>query len=196
MEHIAFTVQQTFGLYSELTGCWPIIFEPNETGSGGCLDMVVEDHYILTGRNEVLARVIFSEACVKNSVHRRGSPILGGLQIFGVSNFSGGFSNFLGGVSNFLGGSPNFWGVSNFSGGSLNLWGVSNFLGGPTFWGGFFLISAFFGDTPPPRTRHRNTVNVRPVRILLECILVFFLKLIVVNLINKTAYHIVIILQL
>ena len=38
--------------------------------------------------------------------------------------------------------------------------------------GGFFLISAFFGDTPLPGTRHRNMVNVRPARILLECILV------------------------
>ena len=54
--------------------------------------------------------------------------------------------------------------------------GPPNFLGGE-----FFLISAFFGDTPShppchpptPGTRHRNRVNVRPVGILLECILVF-----------------------
>ena len=42
----------------------------------------------------------------------------------------------------------------------------------PNFFGGeFFFISAFFGNKPPG-TRHRNTVNVWPVRILLECILV------------------------
>ena len=62
-----------------------------------------------------------------------------------------------------------------FSGGSPIFGGVE---GGPPiflFWGGkFFLISDFFGDTLPPGTRHRNTVNVRSVRILLECILVIF----------------------
>ena len=73
----------------------------------------------------------------------------------GVSNFSGGGSG--------PGGSPIFRGVSNFSGVS-NFGEVSN-LGGlrgdpPIFLGGgnFFLISAFFGDTPPPfQTRHQNT---------------------------------------
>ena len=69
------------------------------------------------------------------------------------------------------GGFPIFWG-------GVWSWGeISNFSGGLQFWGGppfffVFLISAFFGDTPPPGTRHRNTVKVRPVRILLECILV------------------------
>ena len=47
---------------------------------------------VFTGRNEVLAKVIFSQACVKNSVHREGGGLVGG-----VSNFSGGFSNFSGG---------------------------------------------------------------------------------------------------
>ena len=84
------------------------------------------------------------------------------------------------------GGSPFFWGaglqffrgvVSNFSG------GVSNFSGGvrgtPNFGGGefffhFFISAFFFGDTlyPPPRSRVKHMVNERPVRILLECILV------------------------
>ena len=83
--------------------------------------------YIFTGRNEVLAKVIFLHLSVIHSVHRGG----GGLQFFG---------------------------------------------GSPIFRGGFFfLISSVFGDTtPPPGTRHWNTVNVRPVRILLECILVLF----------------------
>ena len=92
----------------------------------------------------------------------------------GVSNFSARGLQFFWGVSNFWGGlqffrgSPIFRGVSNFSGG-LQFWGGLIFFGG----GNFFLISALFGDTPPPLgTRHWNTVNVRPVRILLECILV------------------------
>ena len=111
---------------------------------------------IITGRNEVLAKVIFSQASVIHSVHR------GGLQFFGgLSKFSKGE-----GVSNFLGGLQ-IWGVSKFSGGLqifgeggwfLQIfWGVSKFLGGLQFFRGGF---------------HRNTVNVRPVRILLECILV------------------------
>ena len=60
------------------------------------------------------------------------------------------------------GGSSIFRGVSNFS-------GVSNFLGEeewpPIFWG----FSNF-----PGGISNWNTVNIRPVRILLECILVFF----------------------
>ena len=71
----------------------------------------------ITGRNEVLAKVIFSQACVKNSVHRGGGV---------CSKFSGGVSapNFQGGclLQIFRGVSaPNFrgWGgvCSKFSGG-------------------------------------------------------------------------------
>ena len=106
---------------------------------------------------------IFTPVC--HSVHGGGvlGLVWGGfLQILGgVSNFSVGSSKFLGGClqffgvggsSKFLGGvrgvSPNFRGVSNFSGGRVppNFRGVSNF---------------------------RNKVNIRPVRILLECILVW-----------------------
>ena len=76
---------------------------------------------IVTGRNEVLAKVIFSHACVILFTGR-GVSGRGCLQFFG------------GGVSNFPGG-------SNFSGE-----------------GGVL---------------HQNTVNVWPVCILLECILVF-----------------------
>ena len=92
---------------------------------------------IFTGRNEVLAKVIFSQACVILFTGG-GGMVWGGLQFFGgASNFSG---FFLGGVvSNFSGGPPIFQvGLQFFGGGGL----------------------------------HRNTVNVRPVRILLECILV------------------------
>ena len=64
---------------------------------------------IVTGRNEVLAKVIFSQACVKNSVHGGGSSkFLGGvLQIFG----RGVLQFFLGGSSRFFWGgrSPVFW---------------------------------------------------------------------------------------
>ena len=49
---------------------------------------------IFTGRNEVLARVIFSQASVIHSVHRGGSGPGGVLQIFGgcTSKFSRGGS--------------------------------------------------------------------------------------------------------
>ena len=56
-------------------------------------------------------------------------------------------------------------GSSKFSGG-----GSSKFSGGVFFWGGLFE-----GGVPPNfrgGVSNRNTVNVRPVRILLECILV------------------------
>ena len=94
---------------------------------------------IFTGRNEVLAKIIFSQASV--------ILFMGG----GVSNFSEGSSKFSG-VSNFSGGGflQIFRGSPIFQGGPAIFRGVSN------FWGGLLW----------------NTVNVRPVRILLECILV------------------------
>ena len=125
-----------------------------------------------------------------------GSPIFrGGLQFFGgVSNFSGGSPifwglQFLGGLQFFRGGLSNFLGVLQFFGGGSPIFqggfpifqGVSNFSGGsPTFLGGSPIFRGvgsliFWGwgvKGDPPGTRHRNTVNVRPVRILLECILV------------------------
>ena len=90
---------------------------------------------------------VFTGIC--DSVHRGGQ----GLQTFGGGlppNFRGGSSKF------FLGGFPPNLGVP------------------PNFRGGFLQI---FGGEVPPNFRggclHQNTVNVRPVRILLECILVF-----------------------
>ena len=79
----------------------------------------------------------------------------GGL-VRGVSyNFPGGLQSFVGG--GYEGGPPFFY----FGGGGIK-----------------FLISDFFGgrhSPPPPGRRHRNTVNVRPVRILDgNCILVIF----------------------
>ena len=85
--------------------------------------MSILRRYIFTGRNEVLAKVIFSQASV--------CPQWGG----GVSQHA---------LQVSPGGSPIFWvGVG----------------GSPIFRGGGV------------STGIRNTVNVRPVRILLECIL-------------------------
>ena len=87
---------------------------------------------IFTGRNEVLAKVIFSQACVILSMGR----CLGRF-----SNFSGGVLQFLRGFSNFSGGVLQFFGegvVLQFGGGISNFSGVSNFFGGvsPIFLGG------------------------------------------------------------
>ena len=96
---------------------------------------------LITGRNEVLAKVIF--------LHLFVILFTGGLQFF-----RGGSSKFPGGVSpNFRGGG----GVSHFRGGFQifggrgvppNFWeGVSpNFRGGPIFWGGGVL--QFLGGSP------------------------------------------------
>ena len=158
-----------------------------------------------TGRNEVLAKVMFSQASVIHSVHRGGCllHIFGGvpapnfrggggclLQIFG----GGACSKFWGGACfKFSGGvpAPNFWGgvcllqifwggaCSKFSGGCLlQIFGgvpAPNFQGGcllQIFGGG--ACSKFFWGV----SNFRNTVNVWPVRILLECILVYLIVLI------------------
>ena len=87
------------------------------------------------------------------------------------SKFSGGRGGiFWGGVP-----APNFRGGVFFRGGCL-----LQIFGGvpaPNFRGGYFSGGYFWGGgVPAPNFRggalHRNTVNVRPVRILLECILV------------------------
>ena len=59
------------------------------------------------------AKVIFSQACVKNSVHRGGGGglVWGGiLQIFGGSPIFRGVLQIFGGSPNFQGGPPNFQG--------------------------------------------------------------------------------------
>ena len=108
---------------------------------------------IFTGRNEVLAKVIFARASVIHSVHREGCSRF-------CSNFSGGGGIFGGNSSKFL-----IKSSSKFSGGVP----PNFFLGGYFFGGGSpnFRGGVFFGGV-----LHRNTVNVWPVRILLECILV------------------------
>ena len=106
----------------------------------------------ITGRNEVLAKVIFLHLSVIHSVHRGVSEIFGGcLKFWGVWNFRG-VSEIFGGVSEIFGGYLKFSGGLKFFGGCLKFWGVSEIFGGGCL--------------------HRNTVKVRPVRILLECILV------------------------
>ena len=79
------------------------------------------------------AKVIFSEACVKNSVHRGGGGSGGGSPIFrgGVSNFSGGCLQFSGGSPIFLGGSPNFQ-ISPIRGRYASYWNA--FLLSFAFW--------------------------------------------------------------
>ena len=104
------------------------------------LSQMYADLFVITGRNEVLAKVIFSQA----SVCPRGG---GGwvsqhaLQVSPGGVWSqGGLQIFWGGLQ-FWGGSPNFWGSPIF-GGVLQILGVSNFLGGlQFFWG----VSNFWG---------------------------------------------------
>ena len=100
----------------------------------------MEDYVIriFTGRNEVLAKVIFSEACVKNSVHRGGCL----LQIFGgvsAPNLGGVCSKFPGGV------------CSKFSGGCLlqifggsPIFGIRSTFGRyASYWNAFLFLNAF-----------------------------------------------------
>ena len=127
---------------------------------------------LVTGRNEVLAKVIF--------LHLSVILFTGG----GLSNFSGGevppnlggCLQFFGGILQILGGSLQFFGGG--SGSSKFSGRVSNFLGGgsPIFQGGVGL---------PPN--FRNMVNIRPVRILLECILVF--RIVLCEHVQKIQHH-------
>ena len=126
---------------------------------------------LFTGRNEVLAKVIFLHVCVILFTGGGFLQILGG----GVCpKFSGGVSapNFRGGcLLQIFGGGvcPKFSGgvsAPNFRGGVS----APNFRGGcllQIFGGG--VCSKFSGGGS---SNFRNTVTVRPVRILLECILV------------------------
>ena len=91
---------------------------------------------LVTGRNEVLAKVIFSQASV--------CPQGGGYPSMPCKSVPRGWGLVPGGS----GPRGGVWsrGVSNFFlGGGAVKGGPPNFLGG-----NFFLISAFFGDTPPP----------------------------------------------
>ena len=117
---------------------------------------------------------IFTPVC--HSVHRGGVPapnfrggacskFSGGclLQIFGGGGVPA--PNFRGGACSKFSGGP----CSKFSGGvpAPNFWGVH----APNFRGGWVPAPNFRGGGS---SNFRNTVTVRPVRILLECILVCF----------------------
>ena len=88
---------------------------------------------IVTGRNEVLAKVIFSQASVIHSVHRGGSSKFSGV---GVSFFGGVPPNFQGGVF-FLGGPPIFGG-GVFLGGNTYSTGIRSTFGRyASYWNAF-----------------------------------------------------------
>ena len=150
-----------------------IVKSKNSTGASSAAICDEIKRYIITGRNEVLAKVIFSVACVKNSVHGGGacSKFSGGclLQIFRgglpAPNFRGGclLQIFGGCLLQIFGGGA----CSKFSGGCL----LQIFGGGAcSKFSGGCLLQIFGGGS-----NFRNTVNVRPVRILLECILVILI---------------------
>ena len=108
-------------------------------------------HSHLTSKSEWTKRSfgqgnIFTGMC--DSVHRGGSA-----------------PNFRGGVG---GSAPNFrgWG----GGWVVCLLQIFGGVSAPNFWGGLLQIFGGGGVV----SNFRNTVNVRPVRILLECILVAF----------------------
>ena len=117
--------------------------------------IITHYHPFITGRNEVLAKVIFLHLSVILFTGEGVGLVPGGcLQFFGGSPIFGG------------GGPPIFWGVSNFPGVSI-FQGVSNFSG----------VSPIFRGSPIFQGGlHRNMVNIQPVRILLECILVLLSK--------------------
>ena len=83
-----------------------------------------QGHLIFTGRNEVLAKVIFLHLSVIHSVHTGG-----GYPSMPCRSVPGGVSQHALQVSPRRGVS-NSWGVSNFSGGLQFFWGS------PIFWGG------------------------------------------------------------
>ena len=92
-----------------------------------------------------------------NSVAQGGGLVPGGGLPRGVSNA-------------FQGGSPIFWGVSNFGGGLIQFFFyIQIFFLIQNFFSNFFPPGNFFWDAPPSQL---DTVTERPVRILLECILV------------------------
>ena len=101
---------------------------------------------IFTGRNEVLAKVIFLHVSV--ILLTRG----GGCSRF-CSNFGGGSSKFSEGGYFFGGGggsSKFFWEGGIFLGGFLQIFG------GVFFWGGFLQIFGGGGGVSPPEYGHRS----------------------------------------
>ena len=116
---------------------------------------------LITGRNEVLDKVIFFTT-VCHSFCSQGVGMYPSMPCRSVLGGGGVYPSMP--CKSVLGGPPIFFGgVSNL--------GVSNFLGGlPIFQGG--VLQFFWGEGAGGSPIFRDTVNVRPVRILLECILV------------------------
>ena len=106
---------------------------------------------LFTGRNEVLAKVIFSQACVCPQ---------GGWWVFfwgGPPNFRGG--GYFGGVLQIFRGVPFLGGCSSkFWGGIFGgvPFGGGYFFGGCLFGGVYFLGGCLFGGVPPPEYGQRS----------------------------------------
>ena len=127
-------------------------------------------YVIITGLNEVVAKVIFLHLSV---ILFTGGGRGGG----------GGYPNMpCGSVSGGLVPGGLVWGV--WLQGVWVRWGWGVGKGGPLCFFLFFFLEIFFDfcflwgyPPPPPRSRIKRMVNEWPVRILLECILVFSLFL-------------------
>ena len=134
---------------------WPFPYYPSD-GVSSYLDVVCMMAYFYRPERSFGQGNIFTGVCLSTGGGCACSKFSGGegclLQIFGGEG--GACSKFSGGVP-----APNFRGVPapNFRGGACS-----------KFSGGVCLLQIFRGGV----SNFRNTVNVRPVRILLECILV------------------------
>ena len=107
------------------------------TGMHSCFRFIFQIYCLITGRNEVLAKVIFSQACV---CPQGGCLVPGGCLFWGGSSKCFGGGVFLGGFLQIFRGGVFFGGgSSNFLGGSSKFSGVGSskfFLGGVFLWGG------------------------------------------------------------
>ena len=125
-----------------------LIFKTMTQTQNHCQNTHYSDDFVFTGRNEVFAKVIFSQACVILSTGGGVCAWRGGLPGGGVSAWRGGFLQiFLGGCLPGGGVPPNFGGGVCLEGGFLQiLGGVCLERGG---WGGFLQI--FWGGCLPGR---------------------------------------------
>ena len=145
-------------------------------------DQIFSISWIFTGRNEVLAKVIFSQACVKNSVHRggvpdqapppdqAGTPLPPDQAGTPLPPDQAGTPPDQTPPPDHAGTPPDQAGTPTRPGryppGTRHPPRPGRYPPGTRHPPG--------PDPLPPNSRLRDTVNVRPVRILLECILVFW----------------------